>query len=257
MLIDAGISTRCFGTAPLTPLMLERLQRAKFTEIELHASLAGLDYHNRSSIRDVVRWFHENEMPNPSLHLPFEKDVLAISRFDRQAALDEIKRCLEINDLLPLKYAVLHLGEPGREFNPVVLEYAYAAVATVQSFSGVRVLLETLSNDVATFDRIGDFRNAAQLSNVGICYDTGHGEMEGACDAIHLKDDNRDWPAFIESLVLSSFDGPMTIELENDTLGKASDLRSRLTDLKDEAAGSIEEFRLKYKLPVPRSEEEE
>src|SRR5688572_21448311 len=197
--MDLGISTRCFGTAPLTLDLLERLRRAEFKEIELHAALPSLNYTNRTVTRDIARWFQENELPAPSLHLPFEKNVLASNRFDRQAALDELKRCLELGDLLRLRFAVLHLGEPQQEFNPVVLEYAYAAVATVQSFSGARVLLETLPNGIATFARIEEFRLAAQLPDVGICYDTGHGEMDGACDAIHLNDnhgseDEHLWP---------------------------------------------------------------
>jgi sugar phosphate isomerase/epimerase len=268
--MDIGISTRCLGTAPLTLDQLERLRHAEFKQIELHAALPSLNYANRSVVRDVARWFHENEMPPPSLHLPFEKDVLANNRFDRQAALDELKRCLELSDLLRLRFVVLHLGAPRQEFNPAALEYAYAAVATVQSFSGVRVLLETLPNGIATFARIEEFRTAAQLQDVGICYDTGHGEMDGVCDAIHLDDGHgeedehlwpfegeRNWPALVERLVLSSFSGPMTLEVSDVRLEKAAGCRSRLGDLLDEAAYSIEEFRLKHKLPAPRSAEEE
>lgn len=262
--MDIGISTRCFGTAPLTLDLLERLRRAGFTQIEIHAVL------NRSVARDIARWFRENELPSPSMHLPFEKDALANNRFERQAALDELKRCLELSDLLQLRFVVLHLGKPQQEFNPVALEYAYAAIATIQSFSGTRVLLETLPNDIATFGRIEEFRIAAQLPDLGICYDTGHGEMDGTCDAIHLNDNNgaedehlwpfdgaRNWAALVERLTVSSFAGPMILEAGDDRLEKASACRSRLRDLLDESANSIEEFRLKYKLPVPRPEEED
>ena len=241
----------------MTVEQLERLRRAEFTHIELHAALPSFDYANRSVVRDVVRWFRDNELPSPSLHLPFEKNVLASNRFERQSVLDDFKRCLEINDLLPVRYVVLHLGEPHQEFSPVAFEYAYAAIATVQSFSGVRVLLETLDNDIATFARIEEFRSAAQLPDVGICYDTEHGEMDGTCDAIHLKDDHSNLPALIERLQLLSFTGPMILECADDRLDKAPECRSRLTDLRDEAANSIEEFRLKYKLPFPRPEEDE
>jgi sugar phosphate isomerase/epimerase len=267
--MDIGISTRCFGTAPLTLDLLQRLYRAEFTQIELHATLPGLDYHKRSVLRDIARWFRENELPAPSLHLPFEKDILSGDQFERQAARDEFKRCLELNDSLPLRFVVLHLGAPGQEFNPVFFEHAYAAVATIQSFSGVRVLLETLRNGVATFARIDEFRQAAQLPNLGICYDTGHGEFEGPCDAIHLNDNtaqddshlwpfegDRDWPRLVERLVLAAYTGPMTLEVADDKLEKAGSCRSRLKDLMDEAADSIEEFRLRHKLPVPIAEEE-
>jgi sugar phosphate isomerase/epimerase len=258
--MDVGISTRCFGKTPLTLDLLERLRRAEFTEIELHGALPGLNYHSRSVLKDIARWFRENELPAPSLHLPCEPNVLSNDRFERQAALDEFKRCLELADIHPLRFVVLHLGSPNQEFNPVAFEYAYAAVATIQAFSGVRVLAETLSNEIATFEHIGEFIQAAQLTNVGICYDTEHGEMDGPFDAMHLKGGDqeiRDWPAMVEGLKLASFAGPVILELADDSLDKAADCRSRFRDLMDEASDSIEEFRLRHKLPVPRSEDEE
>jgi sugar phosphate isomerase/epimerase len=134
----------------------------------------------------------------------------------------------------------------------------------------MRVLIETLENDVATFERIAEFKTAAQIANIGICYDTGHGEMEGSADAIHLNDskgDNddhlwpfegkRDWPALIERLVQTSFNGPLVLEASDDRFERATSAQSRLRDLWAEAENSIEEFRLKYKLPEPRQEDEE
>jgi len=268
--MDLGISTRCFGTTPLTLDLLDRLRRAEFTRIELRGALPGFNYQNRTFLRSVARWFAENGLPGPSLHLPFEKDVLAALRIDRQQALDEIKRCLELSDLLPLDFVVLHLGSPGQAFNPVVFEYTYTVVTAIQAFAGCRVLLETLPNDIATMSRIVEFRTAAQLPDIGICYDTGHGEIDGVVDAIHLNDSGdgpddhlwpfegkRNWPALVEQLVLSSYSGPMILEAGNERLEVASECRSRLRDLLDEAANSIDEFRLKYKLPFPKSEEEE
>ena len=275
--MDFGISTRCFGAHSLTPDLLERLRREDFRTIELHASLPGFDYHNRSAVRGIARWFPENEMPAPSLHLPFAEDPIAIRPVERQRALDEIKRCLELADLLPLRFVVLHLGTAGQDFNPVSSEHAYAAIAAIQSFAGVRVLLETLPNNIATFDRIREFKAAAQIPNLGICYDTGHGEMEGPADAIHLNDNlnrnleneartddhlwpfegTRNWYAFVEQLVLSSFDGPLILEGSDDRLDKAADSRSRLRDLLDEANDSMEEFRLRYHVPAPRRIEDD
>jgi sugar phosphate isomerase/epimerase len=268
--MDFGISTRCFGTAPVTLDVLERLRRAEFSIIELHAALPGFPYRNRSVLRGIARWFGENKLPAPSLHLPFEDDAISIQPLERQRALDNIKRCLELAEFLPLSYTVLHLGIAGQKFNPVFLDHAYKAVSTIQAFSGVRVLIETLPNEIAAFDRIREFRGVAQIPDLGICYDTGHGEMEGPADAIHLDDGragidehlwpfegDRNWPALVERIVSLSFEGRMILEGHDDRLDKAFDGISRLRDLIDEARSSIEEFRLKYKLPAPRQEDEE
>jgi sugar phosphate isomerase/epimerase len=270
--MDFGISTSCFGTTALTPDLLERLRRAEFRTFEIYGMLPGFNYHNRAVARSVARWFADVEFPSPSLHLPVERpgeDILSSRPVERQRALDEVKRCLELCDLMPLRFVVLHLGGAGQRFHPVVFDHAYAAIAVIQSFAGLRVLLETLPNDIATFDRIREFGNAAQIPDVGICYDTGHGEMDGQPDSIHLDDTrddddhlwpfegNRNWPALVERIVLSKFEGPLILEAHDNRLDKASESRSRLRDLFDEARNSVEEFRLKYKLPAPRHEDEE
>jgi sugar phosphate isomerase/epimerase len=268
--MDFGISTRCFGTTPLSPQLLDRLPRAEVGRVELHAALPGFDYRNRSVLRDIARWFRDNELAPPSLHLPFEEDVVAARHIDRQRALDDLKRCLELGDLLPLPHAVLHVGARHQEFNPVFFEYVYMAIAVIQSFSGVRVLFETLDNSIATFDRITEFKVAAQIPTIGICYDTGHGEIEGIPDAVHLNDNDgsnddhlwpfkgkRDWPALVASFVSSSYEGPLILEGSDERFDLAISAKSRLEDLWAEARSSIEEFRLKYKLPQPKTEEEE
>ncbi len=143
--------------------------------------------------RQLANWrggFAKTNSPIPRCICRSRKTSWPDSRYERQDALDELKRCLELSDLLRLRFVVLHLGKPHQDFNPAGFEHAYAAVATVQSFSGALVLLETLPNGFATFARITEFRSAAQLPDVGICYDTGHGEMDGTCDAIHLNDND-------------------------------------------------------------------
>jgi len=61
--MDFGISTSCFGTTPLTPDLLERVRRAAFSAIELHAVLPGFNYHNRSEVRSIARWFGDVSFP--------------------------------------------------------------------------------------------------------------------------------------------------------------------------------------------------
>jgi sugar phosphate isomerase/epimerase len=116
--MDFGISTKCFGTTPLTVDLLERLRRAAFSVIELYGVLPGFNYHNRSMVRSLVRWFSDVQLPSPSLHLPTgrpEEDILSSRSIERQRALDEIKRCLELCDLMPLSFVVLHLGTEGQK----------------------------------------------------------------------------------------------------------------------------------------------
>jgi hypothetical protein len=315
--MEFGISTRCFGLTALTVDQLERLRKSGFTRIEIHANRPAFDFHNRALIRAIGRWFEENETPAPGLHLPFEETLspgitrpLSVAAREarlRQEALDEIKRCLELADRIGLAYAVLHIGVPGQDFHPVVFDYAYAAVASIQAFAGIRVLLENLPNAIATAGHIEEFKAVAQLSNVGFCYDTGHEdqtprpesgspvsasrgvierssatlEPESATpgagrllhdsppDAIHLNDNHgsaddhlwpfegaANWHAFVDQLVQSPFKGPLVLEASGDRLDRAQECRRRLGDLIEECRYSPGEFRLKYKLPLPKHEDE-
>ena len=53
-------------------------------------------------------------------------------------AVDEIKRALELTDYITPSYVVMHLGNPDDKFTPVAFEYAYAMIAQIHAFAGVR-----------------------------------------------------------------------------------------------------------------------
>jgi sugar phosphate isomerase/epimerase len=285
--MNVGISTRCFGAAALTVDSLERLRKSGFERIEIHANRPAFNFHNKSLVRGIGQWFKENALPPPTIHLPFEEEldggnIRALSVVDaqplaRQHAVDELKRCLELSDRIDIEYVVLHLGIPDQAFHPVVFDYAYAAIAALQSFSGVRVLLENTPNGIASLDRLVEFIAVTKLTNVAICYDTGHGNvhLQGSppgsdVAAMHINDSNSssdehlwpfdgksNWPLFVERLITSSFNGPLVLEAADNRIERAQDSRSRLGDLMGEAQNSVEEFRLKYKLPAPKHEDHE
>jgi sugar phosphate isomerase/epimerase len=270
----------------LTIDRLERLRRVEFERIELYANRPYFDFHDRAFLRSVAAWFQDNALPAPGLHLPFEEDLghgkkrpiplLDPERRMRQDAVDEMKRCLELAERLPIDYAVLHLGTPGEEFNPLKFDFAYAAVAAIQAFAGVRVVLENIPNGVATLDRLLEFKSAAQLPDIGICYDTGHGRIEDpdlptaimdSIQVMHINDTDGenddhlwpfdgtiDWPLFVSAVASSKFQGPLVLEPSDAQRLKATECRGRLRDLFDEALNSMEEFRLKYKIPDPAPE---
>lgn len=272
-----GISTQIYRNKAVNADLLESIRRAGYERFELFANRPHLDYHDRALMRGIGQWFRSNALPAPSLHLPFVENigptqrrwisVLEAERRHREAAMDEVKRALEINDAVPLSHVVLHLGNPKEAFNPVAFEYAYAAISQIQAFSGVEVMIENIPNEISTFERIEEFRIASQVSGVGICYDTGHGHLQGAAPSLehvrtmHVHDNNGDkdehlwpfegtleWPAFVEQLVLQNYEGPLMFEARGEEPGKGDEVRSRLKDLWDEARGSIEEYRLKYGL---------
>jgi sugar phosphate isomerase/epimerase len=281
-----GISTQIFRSQPVTVDLLESLRRAGYDQLELFCNRPHLDFHNRGLLRAIGRWFQENALPSPSLHLPFVENVSPTERIwisvveserrQREAALDEIKRSLELAGQVQLAYVVLHLGNPREEFSPVAFEHAYAAIAQIRAFAGVDVMIENIPNELSTFERIEEFKSASQMPDIGICYDTGHGHLQGSSPAFehvrttHIHDNNGekdehlwpfdgtlDWPALIEKFVVANYSGSLMFEARGVELSKGSDVKDRLQELWEEARNSIDEYRLKYNLKTSPSEEPE
>jgi len=275
--MEFGISTQIYRGQAVTVDLLESIRKAGYERIELFANRPHLDFHNRSLLRSIGRWFNENQLPAPSMHLPFIENhgplqktwisVLEPEARLRDAAMDQIKRALELVNHVALSYVVMHLGNPKETFNLVAFDYAYSAISQIRAFAGVDVMVENIPNEISTLERIEEFKKIAGLEEIGICYDTGHGHLQGITGGFeharttHIHDNHGekdehlwpfegtlDWPRLIEKLVIAKYEGPFIFESRGDELSKGSEAKDRLEELWYEASSSIEEYRLKYKL---------
>ena len=70
-----GISTQIHRGKAVTVDLLESLRKAGYDRIELFANRPHLDFHDRALLRSIGRWFKENALPAPSMHLPFIENV--------------------------------------------------------------------------------------------------------------------------------------------------------------------------------------
>src|SRR5438094_4617732 len=131
--MEFGISTQIHREQRVTVDLLESIRKAGYERFELFSNRPHLDFHDRTLLRSIGRWFRENALPAPSVHLPFIENVgptqriwisvLEPERRYREQAMDEIKRSLELADDVDLSYVVMHLGNPRETFNPVAFEY--------------------------------------------------------------------------------------------------------------------------------------
>jgi sugar phosphate isomerase/epimerase len=274
--VNFGISTQIYRRRAVTVDLLESIRRAGYEHFELFCNRPHFDFHNRGLLRAMGRWFQENTLPSPSLHLPFVENVgpternwisvVEPERRHREAALDEIKRSLELADQVKIAYAVLHLGNPREKFTPVTFEHAYSAITQIRAFAGVEVVIENIPNEISTLERIEEFKTVSRIPDIGICYDIGHGHLQAAnpdfehVRTTHVHDNHGDkdehlwpfegtidWPALIEKLVVADYKGPFMFEARGEELSKGSEVRSRLQELWEEARSSIQEYRLKYR----------
>ena len=74
--------------------------------------------------------------------------------------VDEIKRALEIAEIVPFRYLVQHMGVAGEECDERKIEAAFSSLDEISVFAGqrgVEVLLENIPNGLASAEGLNDF----------------------------------------------------------------------------------------------------
>src|SRR5256884_2853818 len=234
-----AMSTYVYVKERLHPGLLDGLVRGGAQAIEIFAARQHVDYANRRQhIREIADWFRTSGIPLHSVHSPMYADyemgrsgaspvnVASTDRAQRIAAMDEIKRALEIAEQIPFRFLVQHLGASGESFNDRKFEAAMTSVEHLRAFAkplGVRVLIENIPNELSTPERLVEFIKTMHFDDIGICFDCGHAHMmNGIPEAFailkshicstHVHDNNKDkdshlWPGN------GSIDWKQTMEL--------------------------------------------
>jgi len=188
-----AISTYVYVGERLHPGLLDGLARGGAQAIEIFAARQHLDYANRKQhVREIADWFRSSGIALNSVHAPMYADyergrtgapplnVTSTDRATRVAAMDEIKRALEIAEQIPFRFLIQHLGVSGETFDERKVEAAMTSVEHLRAFAkplGVRILLENIPNEMSTPEKLVDFIHATRFDDVGVCFDFGHAHM--------------------------------------------------------------------------------
>ena len=188
------LSTHLFVNHRLTVALLDRISKAGIGEIEVFCARQHLDYHNRAQTEELAHWFRDAELKLHSIHAPMYNDtiwgrsgphaVVSITETEkvrRIAATDEIKRAIEVAELVPFRYLIQHLGSGGETYDDRKMEAAFTALEELCIFArhrGVEVLLENIPNELSTPERLVYFVNQTHLP-VNFVFDTGHAHIGG------------------------------------------------------------------------------
>lgn len=186
------LSSHLFVNHRLTAVWLERVRYAGFDYIEIFGARQHLDYRNQGQIKELGHWFRESELKVWSLHAPMYTDevwgrsgpdsiinIAETSKVKRIAMVDEIKRALEIADLIPFRYVIQHIGVRDEEFTEEKLEAAYTSLQELKVFAAqrnVEILVENTPNQLSTAARLNYFMRVTHL-DFNYCFDVGHAHM--------------------------------------------------------------------------------
>src|SRR5579863_9141270 len=199
------LSTHLFVNHRLTTALLTRIQQAGIRAVEIFCARQHLDYSDKAQIAELGHWFRDSELKLHSLHSPMYSDtiwgrsgphsVITITepvKNKRLPLVDEIKRALEIAEVVPFKYLVQHIGVSGEEFDMSKVDAAFSALEELSLFArarGVEVLLENIPNALSSAERLLNFQELTHM-NLNYCLDTGHANMnEGVAHAFELLKD--------------------------------------------------------------------
>lgn len=196
--MEVGIYSSClpgvsFETA--IPLIAE----AGFTATSLGGTphLAGYDTpENRQKLERLLRQYH---LSLDSVHAPFPDGDRLFSE-DESERLHSLERCylaLDAAAELDGKAMVIHMiqpyGIPPGEKRDRMIEQGRRSVTTLADYAARRnVILAMENGQRLEYDQVlFQFLEEFQVPHVGLCYDSGHENIQGTCFEILERYGNR------------------------------------------------------------------
>jgi sugar phosphate isomerase/epimerase len=192
------LSTHLFVNHRLTGALLARIQQTGVPAVEVFCARQHLDYQNKAQVAELGHWFRDSELKLHSLHAPMYNDeiwgrsgpqavvtITELTKGRRIEMVDEIKRAIEVAEIIPFQYLVQHMGVSGEEFDMRKFDAAFSALEQLVLFAGqrgVEILLENIPNELATPERLLQFNELTHL-HMNFVFDTGHAHMTGGVEA--------------------------------------------------------------------------
>lgn len=190
--MDRVLSTHVCVNHRLSVAWLSRALQAGIPAVELFCARQHFDYRNKSQVAELGHWFRDSDLKLHSIHSPMYNDefwgrsgpqaVITITetvKGKRIEMTDEIKRALEVAELIPFRYMVQHIGVLNEEFDERKIDAAFSAMEELMLFAshrGVEILLENIPNGLSTGERLKHFVDVTHL-DLNFVFDTGHANI--------------------------------------------------------------------------------
>lgn len=203
--MDHVLSTHLLVNHRLNTVWLDRVWQAGIPAVEIFCARQHLDYRDRGQISELGHWFRDSELKLYALHSPMYSDdiwgrsgpnshinITEPVKSKRLEMLDEIKRALDISEVIPFRYLIQHIGVHDEEYDERKAEAAFTSLEEIHLFAksrGVEVLLENTPNDLSSAQRLVQFLEQTHLK-LNFCLDVGHAHMnEGIPAAFEILKD--------------------------------------------------------------------
>ena len=179
-------------TQRLHPGLLDQMVSGGAEAIEIFGTRGHFNYSDRQHVREVANWFRSTGIAFHSLHAPMHGDdefgrtgapplnIAAVEKRDRIAAMDEIKRAIEVAEQAPFRFLVQHVGVGGEAASGQKLDAAMTSLEHLRAFAkplGVQVVVENIPNELSTPEGLLELIQTARFTDIGVCLDVGHAHL--------------------------------------------------------------------------------
>jgi sugar phosphate isomerase/epimerase len=183
-----GLSTHLFAKNKLSANDLGLIADNGINVIEIFANSHQIDFDNHSQLQEIQNAVVKYNLMVNSVHAPFyfslsrlkeKKEVLDISSNDnsfREKSVNEILKSFILASLFEVDYYVLHFPINPNEDN---LLKSLDILVKMSSDLGFKLAFENIPGVNTNTGYIAKFIETHMLP-VGICFDTGHSNMENS-----------------------------------------------------------------------------
>jgi sugar phosphate isomerase/epimerase len=188
-----GMSTLIFARGErLHPGLLDQMVSGGAEVVEIFASRGHFNYTDRQHVREVANWFRSTGIMFHSMHSPMygaevsshggspPLNIAGPEKRERIAAMDEIKRAIEVAEQSPFRFLVQHVGVSNEQADERKTEAAISSLEHLHAFAkplGVQLLVENIVNDLSTPEALLELLRAGRFEGIGICFDVGHAHL--------------------------------------------------------------------------------
>ena len=186
-----GMSTLVFARKErLHPGLLDQMVTGGAEAIEIFAARGHFNYSDRQHVREIANWFRSTGVGFNSMHAPMHSDdefgrsgapplnIAAVEKRDRIAAMDEIKRAIEVAEQAPFQFLVQHVGVGGEAASGQKIEAAMTSLEHLRAFAKPWACRWwRTSTSLSTPEGLVELLHAARFTDVGVCFDVGHAHM--------------------------------------------------------------------------------
>jgi sugar phosphate isomerase/epimerase len=192
------LSTYLFVKRKLTPALIADIARFRVEAVELFCARAHFDYRSSDVLRELAAVLRDCSLAVHSIHAPAERDfsqtressaplsICDLERSRRLEAVDEIKRALDLAEEIPFRFLVQHFGSSRDDADPRRVDAAFSSLEHLNLFAkqrGVTIALENTPGELATPARLRQFIAETRLTDLRLCFDTGHAHLADSVPA--------------------------------------------------------------------------